>query len=71
MTDKVRKARGVNAVSQETGRRYEIDVGGASEGDVHIGLSRTADADECVVSWTVICKLSSRPWSTENMKQEC
>lgn len=71
MTDKVRNARGVDAVSQGSGWRYEIDIGGASEGDVQIGFSRIADADECVVSWAVRCKSSSRARSTENIKQEC
>ena len=56
----VSKARGVKAVSQGTGRRYKIDIGGASEGGVNTGLIRTAVTDECVVSWPVQCKLSGR-----------
>lgn len=60
MTDKVRKACGVNAVSQATGWRYEINIGRASEGGVDTGLIRKADTDECVASWPVRCKLSGR-----------
>lgn len=60
MMGTVSKARGVKAVSQGTGRRYKIAVGGASEGGVDTGLIRTADTDECVVSWPVQCKLSGR-----------
>lgn len=47
--DKISNGRGVKAVSQGTGRRYEIDVGRASEGGVDMGLSWPADTDECVV----------------------
>ena len=60
MRDKVRNARGVNAVSQGTGRKYKVDVGRASEGGVDTGLSRTTDGDVCVVSWPVRRKLSGR-----------
>ena len=56
--DTVSKAREVKAASQGTGRRYKVDIGRASEGGVDTGLSRTADGDVCVVSWSVRCKLS-------------